>query len=810
MQTSAFEVYVLGLLAVLERLPVPIAIAFDPQCERVQGNRAFRRLAGLSTTENASPGGHERRIQRYHFMNGAGRLTAEQLPMRRAATAAEDVLDVPVQMVRHDGTQFALIASAWPLRDPSGVIEGSIAVFVDVTQNTQAEQRAEQAMRALRESERRYRLITEAMPEFVWLDAPDGSAIYSNRRWLEYTGLTEEQNEGLGWQRVVHPDDQARLETQRARTLETGEPYEGECRYRGKDGKYRWFLFRSIPVREEGGEITSWLGTATDIDKQKRAEAQQAFFALASDLLGSTLDVGTTLERIARLAIDTLGTWCQIDLPAADGALRVAVVAHADPGKKKDLSQLVGARIYDNAAPFGPPAVLRTGKPQLLSHISEDAVRKTIPSQDHRDVYARIGYEGGLLVPLRCGERVLGVLGIASDDTTRLYTDFDVATALELGRRGASALENAQSYAREHRVATTLQRALLPVSLPSNAQLRFDSAYASETVDEGEAVGGDWYDAFALDEDRIAVSMGDVAGHGVDAAVTMSTVRQAIRAAAIGGHTVCEVLARANAMIALERRATMVTALFGVFDCRTKAFTYALAGHPRPLMACDNGEFRVLPGSGPPLGDAFDPALCHEHSITVQGNAAIVFYTDGLIEYSRDLIGASKRLEKIVSERYFLSEERPAQAIIDFMLDAPQRDDIAVLVMTIGDLQQAEMHVSMPARGRSAPVLRARLRAFAKAQGVPDEQMFRMLNAAGEAIANAIEHAYDGEEGPVSLRAQRDGEGFCIEVSDRGAWREPRPSGNGLRGRGRAIMQSLVREMDVESQAGGTTVRLQF
>lgn len=809
MQTSAFEVYVLGLLAVLERLPIPIAIAFDRQCERVQGNRAFRRLTGLSTSENASMLATERRALRYHFLSAGVPMPVDAMPLRRAAAEGADVLDVAVELVRQDGAHYSLIASAWPLRDAEGTVEGAIAVFVDVTESREAKKRAEQAVNALLESERRYRLITEAMPEFVWLDAPDGSAIYSNRRWLEYTGLTEAQNEGLGWERVVHPDDKLRLENERARTLRTGDPYEGECRYRGRDGKYRWFLFRSIAVRDESGAVTSWLGTATDIDKQKRAEAQQTFFALASDVLGSTLDVASTLDRIAHLAIESLGTWCQIDLPDSEGNLRVAVVSHQNPGKNAALEQLVDQNIYAAEAPFGPPSVFRSGKPELLARIDEAAVTAVIPDEAHRQVYRKVGYAGGLMVPLRSGDRILGVLGIASDDQTRLYTEFDVATALELGRRGASALENAQSYAREHHVATTLQRALLPATLPKLPQISFDSAYASEAAEKGEAVGGDWYDAFPLSGSRIALSMGDVAGHGVDAAVTMSTVRLAIRAAALGGLNVCDVLARANAMIGLEKRAGMVTALFGIYDVEQRTFTYALAGHPRPLIVDDAGNFRVLPGSGPPLGDAFDQALCEERCEEIPAPSTIVFFTDGLIEFKRDLIGAVARLETVVKNRFFLSEERPAQAVIDLVLDAPQRDDIAVLVMRIEDPAAEELNVTMPARGRSAPILRERLRRFAKVRGIDDDRCFRMLNAAGEAIANAIEHAYSEDEGPVTLKARYENGTFKVSISDRGLWREPTES-EGTRGRGRSIMVSLVNKLAFDKTDTGTTVRLEI
>jgi PAS domain S-box-containing protein len=534
---------------------------------------------------------------------------------------------------------------------------------------------------ALNESERRYRLITEAMPQFVWLDAPDGSGLYANERWLEYTGLTAEQNQGFGWESVVHPDDLQRLEERREQTLRTGETFEGECRYRGSDGKYRWFLFRSIPVRDDAGNITSWLGTATDIDKQKRAEAQHAFFARASDLLASTLDVEGTLERIVRLAIPALGTWCQVDLLETDGNLRVAMVAHNEPEKEFTLRALAGQRIYDRLSRFGPPAVARTGKPQMLQRVDEEAVRAVIPQERHRAIYHSVGYAAGVMVPLRVRGRILGVLGIASDDPTRLYTDFDVSTALELGRRGAGALENARSFEREHRVATTLQQALLPHSLPVAEHVRFYAAYAPAAWAQGESVGGDWYDAFALDDTRIAISMGDVAGHGIDAAVTMGSVRQAVRAAALCGGSPAEVLGRANSMLALEQRSAMTTALFGVYDSVSSELWIGIAGHPPPLLVAADGTASYIATAGPPLGPAFDAASVPEQRFSLSGGDTLVFYTDGLIEFDRDLIRGERRLQEAVRDRRFLLRAEPAQAIIDAVLDGPQRDDVAVLVM---------------------------------------------------------------------------------------------------------------------------------
>lgn len=656
MQSPArgFEVYLLGLLGVLERLPIPIALAFDRDCERVQGNRAFRELTGAADIR---------------YMARGEELAFRELPLHRAAREGVEVLDFALQLVREDRERFELMASAWPLRDTEGNLEGAVCVFVDVT--------------AGREAERRYEMIAEAIPSFVWLDACDGSATYANKRWLEYTGLTEDQNRGSGWEVVVHPEDAARLQSERERTLQTGEPFEDECRYRGRDGKYRWFLFRSIPLRDESGTITSWLGTATDIDRQKRAEAQQSFFALASDVLGSTLDVSTTLERIARLAIASLGTWCQIDIPDAQGRLRTTVVAHQDPNKEQLLERLISHHVYNDEAQLGPPAVLRTLKPQLLQNVDDEAVAYVIPKTRHREVYQAVGYTSGVMVPLRIRDRVLGVLGIASDDPTRLYTDFDVTTALELGRRGAIALENAQSFAREHRVATTLQRALLPASLPHTSDVRFSSAYSAAASHLGEAVGGDWYDAFPLEGGRIALSMGDVAGHGVEAAVTMGVVRQAIRAAALEAHGPKDVLAHANRVVMLEHAHPMITALFGIYNPHTREFTYALAGHPAPILLHADGTLSILNGSGPPLGMAFDEVLLDDHGVTLQIGASVIFFTDGIIEYGRDVIAAEQRLHDVLHARKFLDEPNPAQAIIDAVLDAPQRDDIAVLVLRV-------------------------------------------------------------------------------------------------------------------------------
>lgn len=128
------------------------------------------------------------------------------------------------------------------------------------------------ALDALRASEERFRSVVEAMPQIVWTSEPDGASDYHNRRWCDYTGMTQGQAEGWGWQSALHPDDVEPCRARWIHAVSSGEPYEIEYRFRRHDGLYRWHLGRAVPLRDARGKIVKWFGTATDIDDQKQAE----------------------------------------------------------------------------------------------------------------------------------------------------------------------------------------------------------------------------------------------------------------------------------------------------------------------------------------------------------------------------------------------------------------------------------------------------------------------------------------------------------------------------------------------------------
>ncbi len=157
-------------------------------------------------------------------------------------------------------------------------------------------------------SERRFRVMTSAMPQMVWTTRPDGFHDYYNDRWYEFTGVPYGSTDGEGWNDMFHPDDQALAWDRWRHSLTTGEPYEIEYRLRHRSGAYRWTLGRAMPIRDGAGQIERWFGTCTDIDDLKRAEAEArklaAIVETSKDFIGlSTLDGEITHLNEAALSL---------------------------------------------------------------------------------------------------------------------------------------------------------------------------------------------------------------------------------------------------------------------------------------------------------------------------------------------------------------------------------------------------------------------------------------------------------------------------------------------------------------------------
>src|SRR5271166_1416455 len=182
--------------------------------------------------------------------------------MRRRDDAGEE-LAFESRHRRKDGTVFPVEVRGRPFWE--GGRRLTVALARDITEHKRAEE-------ALRESERRFRILAEALPHMVWTAEPDGATDYYNARTTEYTGLTSEQLRGWGWRSVIHPEDLPRCLELWTRSIATGEPYEIEFLVRRADGAFRWHLARALPLRDESCRITKWFGSCIDIDDQKRTQ----------------------------------------------------------------------------------------------------------------------------------------------------------------------------------------------------------------------------------------------------------------------------------------------------------------------------------------------------------------------------------------------------------------------------------------------------------------------------------------------------------------------------------------------------------
>jgi PAS domain S-box-containing protein len=304
------------------------------------------------------------------------------------------------------------------------------------------ELRARQTAEVRRAEQQRYRELAEAMPQIVWVSNGEGRATYHNGRWFEYTGLDPAEAGDHDWRDVVHPADLREAVERRRTSLSTGEPFEVEYRFRRADGTYRWHLGRAVPVHEADGSIDHWVGTATDIDDQKRAEEFQRFLGEAGSVLGSSLDYHSTLASVAHLAVPAIADWCTIEI-VEDGELRELEVAHEDPMKLPLVREL--RRRYPQPDQVRAAA---TGRGELVAEVTDDLLQEAAVDDVHLDLLRDLGPRSTIVVPMAVRDRVVGTITLVTSASERVYGPRDLALAEDLARRAAVAIDNARLYER--------------------------------------------------------------------------------------------------------------------------------------------------------------------------------------------------------------------------------------------------------------------------------------------------------------------------------------------------------------------------
>lgn len=476
-----------------------------------------------------------------------------------------------------------------------------------------------------------YPTVVDAIPTIVWAARADGTVEYCNRRWDETFGARHD------WQPLLHPADVPFVLTEWTLCVANGRTFEVECRLRAASGDHRWYRVAAAPQLGENGDPVRWFGTITDVHEphlraQRLRDSERQYRAIADSI--------PQMVWVARAdgAIEYLNPQFYRYTGYAHGRLRgwsFMPVIHPE-----DRDRVLGR--WQRAIEAG--------------NAYEDEVRL---------MGADSAYRWFLVTGLPLKDRdgaVVRWFGSCTDITSQH-----------------------EASERNRRMADVFQAALLPKRLPAIEGVRFDASYtpAYETA----KVGGDWYDVFALDDGDIGFSIGDVMGHGTEAAVMMGMLRARIFIAATEAYPSHVVLQKANETLLRgdfsEDAVRMASALYGRIDRNLRRLHFSTAGHPLGIAIDARGRARFLPGGDPVLGSA-NCLLLRTFEVPLEPGTTLVFYTDGLVEFRRDMTGEERRLLEVVESVALAKEPEPARRIKELMLCgyAPS-DDIAVLTIRI-------------------------------------------------------------------------------------------------------------------------------
>ena len=343
-------------------------------------------------------------------------------------------------LVRRDGGRLPVEDSAAPIRSEEGRPIGVVLVFRDVSGKRASE-------RAIRRSEARYRnLVTAApAPQAVWVADAAGKLFEDSPTWRALTGQSAEALLTGGWIDSVHPDDRESVRSTWREALAARAPFAGEFRARMADGSYRWFSSRGAPLLDDNGSVLEWVGTAIDIDEQKRATDEIRFINDASALLSSSLDYQTTLATVSRLVVPRFADWCAVDVATDEGTYERVSVAHVDP-RKVDFAYELNRRYPPDPATDPVMQAIRTGEKVLIPRITDEMLTAGARDPEHLEVIRSLGLSSFLLLPMTARGRTLGAITFAMAESGRFYSDRDLPLLEDLARRGAIAVDNARLY----------------------------------------------------------------------------------------------------------------------------------------------------------------------------------------------------------------------------------------------------------------------------------------------------------------------------------------------------------------------------
>ncbi|MEV5528338.1 SpoIIE family protein phosphatase [Streptomyces prunicolor] len=616
--------------------------------------------------------------------------------------------------------------------------------------------------------------------------SPCAIAVYDERLRLsrvndamaDVIGLPEERIQGLRVTEIGGKTQSAELEQYMLRVLTSGtaEDFQIYMRTGGEDAAHAW-LARMAPITDAEGRVRGVCLAAHDFTENYLSRERLQLVNEASVRIGTTLDVTRTAQELADVCVPALADFVSIDLldpQEHGGELPTAITAPIRLRRAAHQSVQQGS----------PEAVAKPGQLNLYPEQSPQADalvagRTLVASGRDLELWLawdrtrtrrveEYGIHSSMAVPIQARGVTLGVAVLTRYRRIDPFTDDDVLLAEEVTARAAVCIDNARRFSRERETALALQRSLLPRKLPRTAALEASSRYLPAAR---AGVGGDWFDVIPLSGMRVAMVVGDVVGHGIQASATMGRLRTAVRTLADIDLAPDELLTHLDDLVVrLSAEAggegspgeVGATCLYAVYDPVSRRCTLARAGHPPPVMIRPGGppEPVDLP-AGPPLGLGGLPFESAEFELPE--GTVLALYTDGLIENRDRDLDVSQRL--LFDALYAPSDslDETCDRILHAVLPpGGAADDVALLLARTQGLPAEQVSTwDIPADPSLVAPIRKQVVEQLDSWNM-SEAGFTAELVVSELVTNAIRYGAH----PIRLRLIHDATTLICEVSD--------------------------------------------
>ncbi|MFI5469135.1 SpoIIE family protein phosphatase [Streptomyces cacaoi] len=619
------------------------------------------------------------------------------------------------------------------------------------------------------------------------VQSPCAVAVYDERLRLrrineamrEVIGLPEERIRGLRLAEIGGGPQSTELEQHMLRVLTSGRPQDVQTYTRsGGESRAHAWLARMAPVTDADGRIRGVCLSAHDFTENYLARERLQLVNEASVRIGSTLDVIRTAQELAEVCVPALADFVSVDLLDPQDGGELPSRFSPPVGLRRAAHHSVNRGSPEAVAKPGEVQQYPTGSPQADSLVAGHTIIGSLagggldawlawdPARGAR--VRELGIHSTMSVPIQARGMTLGVAVLTRFRRPDPFTPDDVLLAEEITARAAVCIDNARRFSRERETALALQRSLLPRTLPRTAAVDAASRYLPAAR---AGVGGDWFDVIPLSGMRVAMVVGDVIGHGIQASATMGRLRTAVRTLADIDLAPDELLTHLDDLVVrLSEEAGAegnpgevgASCLYAVYDPVSRRCTLARAGHPPPVVLRPNGPARrvELP-AGPALGLGGLPFESAE--LELAEGSVLAFYTDGLIESREREVDSGLRLLNETLAAYSDSLDETCDRILHALLPpGGAADDVALLLARTRGLPASQVATwDIPAD----PSLVAPIRKQAVDQlsrwGL-SEASFTTELVVSELVTNAIRYGAH----PIRLRLIHDATTLICEVSD--------------------------------------------